>query len=149
MKIILIKDVKKLGKEGEIKEVSDGYAKNYLIPRGYAVEATKAKLKETKERNLREQKEKEKEKVKAERIKEQLEGKSVVITAKAGGGDKLFGAVTAREIADILQKEFAVSVDKKKVEIGENIKHLGNYNIKIKIYPGVHIDMKVVVTAEE
>ncbi len=149
MKVILIKDVKKLGKEGEITEVSDGYARNYLIPKGYALEATKIRLKETEEKKKRKQQQEKKEKVEAERLKEVLEGKTITINAKVGGGDKLFGAVTAREISDILQKDFSISIDKKKIEIGEPIKHLGKYNIKIKIYPSMQVNIKVVVTAEK
>jgi len=148
MKVILIKEVKKLGKEGEIKEVSDGYARNYLIPKGYAVEATKIKLKETEEKNKREQNRKKKEKVEAEKLKKILDGKTITIFAKTGGENKLFGAVTAKEISEILQEEFAVSIDKKKIDIGEPIKHLGNYNINIKIYPSIRAKIRVVVTAE-
>jgi len=148
MKVILIKEVKKLGKEGEIKEVSDGYARNYLIPKGYAVEATKIKLKETEEKNKREQNRKKKEKIEAEKLKKILDGKTITIFAKTGGENKLFGAVTAKEISEILQEEFAVSIDKKKIDIGEPIKHLGNYNINIKIYPSIRAKIRVVVTAE-
>ncbi|MDD3023680.1 MAG: 50S ribosomal protein L9, partial [Syntrophomonadaceae bacterium] len=135
MKVILKQDVKNLGKSGEIKEVSDGYARNFLIPKGFADEATTNKLKETQEKITKEEKRKDKEKEDAETIKQRLDGKTVKIKAKAGSGDKLFGAVTSREIAEILQKEFSLKLDKKKIEMGEAIKHLGQYKIKIKIYP--------------
>ncbi|MDD3268974.1 MAG: 50S ribosomal protein L9 [Syntrophomonadaceae bacterium] len=148
MKVILKQDVKNLGKSGEIKEVSDGYARNFLIPKGLADEATTNKLKETQEKNTRELKRKDKEKTDAETIKQRLDGKTVKIKAKAGTGDKLFGAVTSREIAEILQKEFSLSLDKKKIEMGEAIKHLGQYKIKIKIYPSIQAEVKVIVEAE-
>ncbi len=148
MKVILKQDVKNLGKIGEIKEVSDGYARNFLIPKGLADEATTNKLKETQEKNTREAKRKDKEKADAEEVKKRLDGKTVKIKAKAGTGDKLFGAVTSREIADILQKEFSLSLDKKKIEMGEAIKHLGQYKIKIKIYPSIQAEVEVIVEAE-
>jgi large subunit ribosomal protein L9 len=148
MKVILVQDVKKLGLKGEIKEVSDGYARNYLIPRGLAQEATKTKLKEEQEKTVREEKKKTKEKDQAEALKARIDGKEVKISARVGGGNKLFGAVTSREISEILQKEFGVAIDKKKIDVGEPIKHLGEYAIKIKIYPSIQAEIKVIVTAE-
>lgn len=148
MKVILIQEVKKLGIKGQVLEVSDGYARNYLIPQGLAQEATRTKLKEIEEKNLKEEKKKSSEKEKAEVLKAKLDGKKVEIKVKAGAGDKLFGAVTTKEIADILQKEFGVSMDKKKIEIGETIKHLGKYNIKLKIYPSVQAEIKLIVAPE-
>lgn len=148
MKVILIQDVKKLGKEGEIKEVSDGYARNYLIPQGLAMEATSTKLKETEEKKQRTEKRKKREETLAREIQEKLHGKILTIKARTGGGDKLFGAVTAREIADVLASDFNVTIDKKKIDMGEAIKHLGHYKIKIKIYPEIQAEIKVHVEAE-
>ncbi|MEN6350206.1 MAG: 50S ribosomal protein L9 [Syntrophomonas sp.] len=148
MKVILTQDVKNLGKAGEIKEVSDGYARNFLIPKGLADEATQKKLKETEEKIIKTEKRKNKEKTEAEALKERLDGKSLTIKAKTGGSDKLFGAVTSREVADILQKEFGIALDKKKIEMGEPIKHLGQYKIKIKIYPAIQAEVKIIVVAE-
>jgi large subunit ribosomal protein L9 len=148
MKVILNKDVKGLGKEGEIKEVSDGYARNFLIPRGLAEEATKVKLKEKEEKSQRNQKQKEKEKTAAEKIKEKLNGKSVSIIVRTGGGEKLFGSVTAKEIAEVLQEDFGVQIDKKKIDLSDPIKHLGEYKVKLKIYPSIQAEVKVKVTAE-
>lgn len=148
MKVILNQDVKNLGKAGDIKEVSDGYARNFLIPKGLADEATVRKLKETEEKNIKNEKKKNKEKAEAEELKQRLDGKSFTIPAKTGGSDKLFGAVTAREVSDILQKELGVALDKKKIEMPEPIKHLGQYKIKIKIYPSIQAEVKVIVVAE-
>lgn len=148
MKVILIKDVKKLGKEGEIKEVSDGYARNFLIPQGCAVEATQNKLKEAVEKDLRREKQKNKEENAALQLKEQLDGKKVNISARTGAGDKLFGAITPREVAEALQKEYGIKIDKKKIELGDPIKHLGNFQAKLKIYPNIQANIEVIVTAE-
>lgn len=145
MKVILTQDVKKLGKKGEIKEVSDGYARNYLIPQGFAQEATVSRLKETQDQKQRQERLKTKEEHQARLLKEKLDGKIVSVKAKTGAGDKLFGAVTSREIGEVLQKEFGVNVDKKKIELGETIKHLGKYPVHIKIYPGIHADLEVSV----
>lgn len=147
MKVILTQEVKKLGAKGEILEVSDGYARNFLIPQGLAEEATKTRVKEIQEKSVKEEKQKSSEKDRAEVLKNKLQGKKVEIRVKAGAGDKLFGAVTTREIADLLRSEFGVEIDKKKIDLGEPIKHLGQYNIKLKIYPAVQAELKLVVAA--
>jgi large subunit ribosomal protein L9 len=148
VKVILLKDIKDLGKTGEIKELADGYARNYLIPRGLAVEATPDKLKEIEEKNLKTQKNKQKEMASAEALKDKLNGKSVQISLKTGGGDKLFGAVTTKEIAELIEKQLKIKVDRKKIELDEPIKHLGDYNIKIKLYQSVQAEIKLTVAAE-
>lgn len=148
MKVILLKDIKDLGKTGEIKELADGYARNYLIPRGLAVEATPDKLKEIEEKKLKKQKNKQKEQSSAEALKDKLNGKSVQISLKTGGGDKLFGAVTTKEIAELIEKQLNIKVDRKKIELEEPIKHLGDYNIKIKLYQSVQAEIKLTVAAE-
>lgn len=148
MKVILLQDVKNIGKEGEVKEVADGYARNFLIPKGLAIEATKANLKENQEKKAKIDNKKQKEKIEAEGIKAKIDGKQVEIKAKAGAEDKLFGAVTAKEIADNLEKQFKVKIDRKKIEIKEPIKHLGLYTVNIKIYPSVQAEIKVLVTPE-
>ncbi len=148
MKVILIQDVKKIGQKGQIIEVSDGYARNYLIPQGLAEEGTKTKIKEAQEKSVREEKKKSREKEQAEALKARIDGKTVQIKVKTGAGDKLFGAVTAKEISDILQKEFGVPIDKKKIDIPEAIKHLGEHTIRLKIYPSVQAEVKIVVASE-
>ncbi|MDD2585080.1 MAG: 50S ribosomal protein L9 [Syntrophomonadaceae bacterium] len=148
MKVILQQDVKKLGKEGEVKEVQEGYARNFLLPKGLAIQANQANLKENQERTTKAEKKKEKQKKSAETLKGKVDGKTVTIKAKTGGGDKLFGAVTAKEIAEVLKKQLGVDVDKKKIEIGEPIKHLGKYPVKLKIYPSVQAEVTVIVAAE-
>ena len=145
MKVMLVQDVKNLGKKGEIKEVTDGYARNYLIPKGLAEEATPARLKESEEIRQRQERKKSKEENKARRIQAQIDGKTISIKAKTGGGEKLFGAVTSREVAETLSQEFGVQVDRKKIELGEPIKHLGKYPVQIKIYPGIQAELQVSV----
>jgi large subunit ribosomal protein L9 len=148
MKIILVKDVKSLGRAGEIKEVSDGYARNFLIPRGLASEATTTKVKESQEKQAREQKKKSRETEEAQVLKQKLDGQSVTIAVKTGGSDRLFGAVTAKEIADVINEQFHVKIDKKKVEMTDPIKHLGDYQVKLKIYPSIQAQIKVKVKAQ-
>lgn len=148
MKVILTQDVKKLGTQGQVLEVSDGYARNFLLPQGLAEEANKTRLKEIQEKNLREEKKKNKEKENAEELKQKLNGQSLEIKVKTGGSDKLFGAVTAKEIADSLNEKFGVQIDKKKIEIGEAIKHLGEYKIKVKIYPSVQAELSLIISSE-
>lgn len=148
MKVILTQDVKKLGTQGQVLEVSDGYARNFLLPQGLAEEANKTRLKEIQEKNLREEKKKNKEKENAEELKQKLNGQSLEIKVKTGGSDKLFGAVTAKEIAESLNEKFGVQIDKKKIEIGEAIKHLGEYKIKVKIYPSVQAELSLIISSE-
>ena len=148
MKVILTQDVKKLGTKGQVLEVSDGYGRNYLIPQGLAEEATKTRLKEIEEKSVKAEKKKNTEKGQAEALKSKLHGQRIKINVKTGSGDRLFGAVTAKEIAEVLEENFGVTIDKKKIEIGEPIKHLGNYPIKIKIYPSVLAEIKLIVAPE-
>ena len=145
MKVILIQDVKKLGKTGEIKEVSDGYARNYLIPQGFAQEATTTRLKETEDQKLRKERQKTKEENLARAVRDKINGQTLHVKMKTAAGDKLFGAVTARELSELLQKELGVTIDKKKIEISEPIKHLGQFPVQVKIYPGVQAELLVSV----
>ncbi|HNX92396.1 MAG TPA: 50S ribosomal protein L9 [Syntrophomonas sp.] len=148
MKVILTQDVKKQGVKGQILEVSDGYARNYLIPKGLAEEASKTRLKEIEEKKMHDVKQKDKEKTLAEQLKAKLDGQTIELKAKTGSNDKLFGAVTSQEIADALGKRFGVKIDKKKIELGDAIKHLGEYSFKIKIYPAIQAELKLNVIAE-
>ncbi len=148
MKVILTKEIKNLGKEGDVKEVADGYARNYLLPRGLAVEATNTNIKAGEEKKQRVQKHKDREMADAEALRDKIDGKTVKVPARAGGGDKLFGAVTSREIAEFIHKEYKLDIDKKKIDLKDPIKHLGEYRVKLKIYPAVQAEIIVVVTAE-
>lgn len=148
MKVILVQDIKKMGLKGEVKEVADGYARNFLIPQGLAIEATASKLKETMERQKSEKKKKDQEKSRAQALKQDLDGQKIEIKVKTGTNDKLFGAITNKEISELLQAKYKVSVDKKKIDIKEPIKHLGKYKINLKLYQGIQSTMELEVKSE-
>ncbi|MGE5372970.1 MAG: 50S ribosomal protein L9 [Solirubrobacterales bacterium] len=143
MKVILLIDVKKLGDKGEVKEVSDGYARNFLLPKGLAAEATEGRIHEMQESNKRVQDKKDKEEDKARRIGQKLGAQAVLVKAKTGEGGKLFGAVTAKEIADAIKAQHKIEIDKKKIEMKDPIRHLGEFTIKVRLHPAVHFDMLV------
>ena len=143
MKVILLKDVKGTGKKGEIKEVSDGYARNFLLKKGAAVEATgtnmkdldeKAKSKERKELIAYEE---------AVLLGKQMEEVNIVIEAKAGEGGRLFGSITSKEIAEQLKKQKNIDVDKRKISLDEPIRSLGSRFVDIKIHQKVTTRIRV------
>lgn len=147
MKVILQQDVKSLGKKGELVNTSDGYARNYLFPRNLAVEASSQAMTELQNR---ENSKKHKIAVETEEAKKsaaQIEGKIVTITAKAGQGGRLFGSVTAKEIAESVKKTFNIDVDKRKITVND-IKAYGSYPATVKLYQGVSADFTVKVTEE-
>ena len=148
MKVIFIKDLKGQGKAGDEKNISDGYAKNFLIPRGYAVEATNANLNDLKGKKESLDYKKEKEMENANNIKSQIEKIKLTVTAKAGEGGKLFGKVTSKEIADELKNKFNINIDKKKFVLPDGIKSIGICDITVKLYPGISAKLKVEVAAE-
>lgn len=145
MKVILIKDVKGTGKKGELKEVSDGHARNFLIPKGFAMEASGSNLREFENHKRREEKRIKEETAEAIKTKEKIEGKSIAIKAKAGGSGKLFGAITSKEISEYISNEFGVDVDKKKIQLTGAIKSTGEYDIVLKLYREVSATLKLFV----
>ncbi|SMB87714.1 LSU ribosomal protein L9P [Desulfonispora thiosulfatigenes DSM 11270] len=148
MKVILQADVKALGKKGEVIEAKEGYARNYLLPKGLAVEATTQNLKEVERlKKLKDQKE-EKELAEANELAEKISNIKVVLKVKSGEGGRLFGAVTSKEIAEDILKNHNIKIDKRKIELKDNIKTLGTYNIKIKVHTKVTADLSVQVIAE-
>lgn len=137
MKVVLKQDVKNIGKKDELHEVSDGYARNYLMPRGLAVEADSAALHEVRAKEDSRRFKEETEKATAEALAEKLKGSEVVLHAKAGQGGRLFGAVTVKDIAAALHAK-GLDVDKRKLSIeGREIKSFGSYEVEAKIAPGV------------
>jgi len=149
MKVILIQDVKNLGKKNSLVEVSDGYARNFLIPKGLAVEATPSALNELKLRENAEKARKENELANARKLAERLNGATVTFAAKAGDNGKLFGSITAMDIADKLEKELKVQIDKRKIVLSDAIKTLGVYDIELKLHTGVSAIIKVQVVNKE
>lgn len=149
MKVILKERMKGLGSAGDVVQVADGYARNYLIPRGLAVEATPANLKELERRKQQEAKKQAQEEAEAKEAAARLAGRTITIQAKAGEGGKLFGSITGQDIATALEKEVGVKVDKRKIEVKEPLKALGDYRVPIKLYKNVTAEVIVRVEAEE
>lgn len=147
MKVILKQDVKGLGKKGKICEVSDGYARNYLIPRGLAIEATEGNVQDLAHKQKQEELRRQKEKEEAMKLAAKIETLEVVIKVKVGEKGRLFGSVTNKEIADVLEKEYQLKLDKRKIEIKEPFKSLGEYEATVKLHPEVTANMKIKVEA--
>lgn len=148
MKLILIKDVKGFGKAGELVNAKTGYARNFLIPNGLAKEATKENLAiwEVEQTELRRI---EAENIKAaNELKAKLEELNVVIKTKTGSGDKLFGSITSQDISDALNKQFGIEIDKRKIELKDNIKSLCTVNVPVRVYPEILASLKVSIEKE-
>ncbi len=144
MKVILNQDVKDLGKKGELVNVSDGYAKNFLIPRKIAVVADATAMNELKNREMSKAHHLAVEKANAQAAAEALEGKSLKISAKAGSNGRLFGSVTSKEIAENIKKTFDIDIDKKKIVV-EDIRSFGTFECTVKVYTGISAKMFIVV----
>ncbi len=144
MKVILKQDVKGLGKKGQLVNTSDGYARNFLFPKGFAAEANAQAMSELKNKEDAERYRIKTETAAAKAAAERIGGKTIRISAKAGQNGKLFGSVTAKEIAETLQSTFDVSVDKRKITV-EEIKQYGTYEFEVKLYPGVSTQLYVLV----
>ena len=136
MKVVLKQDVKGLGKKGELVNASDGYARNFLFPKNLAVEANAQNMTELKNREQAAKYKIDTETAEAKANAERISGKTITITAKAGANGKLFGSVTAKEIAEKIEKEFGIKTDKRKITV-EDIKQFGTYEFEIKLYTGV------------
>ncbi len=149
MQVILKADVKGQGKKDQLIKVSDGYARNYLFPRGLAVEATKENLAEMANKNQSAEFQKQEEMKRAEELKEKLSNIKIEIKAKAGENGRLFGSVTSKEIADILLEKYKIKIDKKKIALEDGIKALGVTKIPVKLHTGVTAELVVTVTQEQ
>lgn len=143
MKVILLKDIKGVGKKDDIIEASDGHARNYLFPRGLAVEATSNNLNKVDRVKAKEEEHRKEELAKAKELKEQIENVKVVIKAKAGEAGKLFGTITNKEIAKHLEDEHNIVIDKKKIVVKNPIKSVGQYHVDIKLHPKVTASLSV------
>ena len=146
MKVILLKDVKSQGKKDDLINVSDGYARNYLIPRGLAVEADAKALNDIKNREAAKKHKIEVEKAAANETKAKLEGIVVKIRGKAGADGKLFGSVTSADIAEELLRQHGIEVDRKKIVIDQPVKAFGTYSFNVKLYPDIVGAINIVVS---
>lgn len=148
MKVILTQDVKKIGKKGEIINASDGYAKNFLFPKKLAVPADTQNLNELKAKQASEKHKKEIETEEAKKIAEQIKKIEITIKAKIGENQKLFGSITSKEISESIEQTLKIKIDKKKINLKEPIKSLGEFPVEIKLYEGVNLKTTVQIIPE-
>ncbi len=145
MKVILLQDVKSLGKRGELVEASDGYARNFLLPRKLAKEANAQAMNEYRNAENSKNYKIATQKAQAEADKKKLEGKVFRMTARAGQSGKLFGSITSKQVAEEIKKQYNITVDKRKVVLERDIKEFGTYKAEVKLYTGIsaNIDIQV------
>ena len=149
MKVILIKDVKGSGKAGDVLNVADGYARNYLLARGFAIEATAKNVNDLAGKKAAEQHRLDVAKSEAEATAKNINGKTLVVKAKAGQNGKLFGSVTSSTVSEMLKTQFGADIDKKKIVLGSDIKAYGDYSAEIKMTQGVSAKISIKVEPEE
>lgn len=148
MKVILLQDVKKIGKKGDVIEASDGYARNFLFPKKLAQEASSSNMHILNNKKENERKQKLAELEAAQKLAGELKGKEIKINAKAGENGKLFGAITSKDVAQLIKEQYKIEIDKKKI-VMDTIKLAGGYDIDIKLYPEVSTKMKVIIVPQE
>ncbi len=146
MKVILQQEVKKVGKKGDIIEVSEGYARNYLLPQKLAIPATDGNVNVAKQQKAAEERKQQRILDEAKVLAAQLAKVSVTVSVKTGEGGKLFGSVTSKDIADAMQAQHNIEIDKRKIEMKEAIKSLGTFPVTIKIHPEVSTQIEVHIT---
>ncbi|NLP35988.1 MAG: 50S ribosomal protein L9 [Clostridiales bacterium] len=147
MEVILTQDVKSLGKKGEVVKVSDGYARNYILPKKLGLEATKQNLYDLKQKKDAEAKRQKEILEEAKEFATKLEKITVKLGIKTGEGGKTFGSISSKEIATEVKKQFGYDVDRKKLQLSDPIKNAGSYTIPVKLHPKVTAEMKVMVEA--
>ena len=143
MKVILNQDIKGVGKKDQIINANDGYARNFLFPKKLAVPADKDNLTKLESKKASQNHKKELEKEEAERVKNKLQEITLKISAKIGDNGKLFGSITSKEIAENLDNQFKIKIDKKKINLKDSIKEIGTTNVEIKLYEGIIAKVKV------
>ena len=148
MKVILKEDVKSLGKKGQIVEVSDGYARNFILKKGKGVEATSKNLNDLKLQKANEDKIAQENYEGAQELGKKIEAGQIQVSIKTGEGGKAFGSVSSKEIAEEAKSQLGLDIDKKKIQLKETIKTLGTHNVSVKLHPKVTVELKVVVTEE-
>lgn len=148
MKVILKADVKGVGKKGELINASDGYARNYLFPKGLAIEATEGNLATLNQKKESQKYKKEVEFKEAKELAGKISGVTVTFKVKTGENGRLFGSITSKDISDELKKQHGFDIDKRKIVMDEAIKSTGAYNLEVKVYPEVSAKLKVEVIGE-
>ena len=146
MIVILEKDVKGVGKAGEVVKVNDGYARNMLIPRGIAKEATDGNIRNLEKQKAIQEEQRQKDLAEAKQLAERISALNVGIVTKSGEGGRLFGSITSKDIADALMQQHKINIDKRKIVLESPIKQIGEYELDIKIYPEVTAKIKVTVS---
>lgn len=149
MKVILLEDVKSLGKKGDVVNVSDGYAKNFIIPKKKGVEANNANMNDLKLKHANEEKLAAQKLADAKKLAEELKDKKVTLSIKVGEGGRSFGSVSTKEIAEAAVKQLDLSIDKKKMSLPVAIKGIGTYTVNIKLHAKVTAELTVVVTEKK
>ena len=148
MKVILLDNIKGVGKKDEIINASDGYARNYLLPKKLAVESNAENMSKLNNKKEAANYKKDQEKQNAEELAKKLKGIMLKIKVKAGKNGKIFGGVTSKEISENLKSQYNFVVDKKKIELKDTIKTLGSFNVSIKLFEGITADLRVEVISE-
>jgi large subunit ribosomal protein L9 len=146
VKVILLEDVKGSGKKGQAINVAEGYARNFLFPKKLAIEATAENMKELERKQQRQDEKKAADLVLAKELAEKIKDMEIMVPAKTGGGQKLFGAVTNKDIGDVLEQTYKMTIDRRKIEIKSNIKTLGEHEVLIRLHPEVVLTKKIIVT---
>lgn len=148
MKVVLTQDVPNLGKAGDIKEVADGYGRNYLIPKGFASMATKGLIKQAQERAEAQRKRDLRARSDAEALAQRLNGQTLRFEVRVGELDRLYGSITNSDIAEKVQQQFGIELDRRKIELGDPIKRAGVYSVPVRLASGVEARLNVVVEGE-
>ena len=147
MKVLFKKDVPDVAKAGQVKDVADGYARNYLIPRGFAVAATSGALKQVAEVHAVAARRSADEETAARTLKQQLEAQPIVLEAKAGSQGRLYGSITTADVAAAIQRQLGATIDRRELEIAEPVRHLGSFKVSARLHRGVTAALTVEVRA--
>jgi large subunit ribosomal protein L9 len=147
MKVLFKKDVPDVAKAGQVKDVADGYARNYLIPRGLAVAATPAALRQVADVQAASARHAAEEERSAHELKQRLEGQPIVVEAKAGSQGRLYGSVTTTDVAAAIQKQLGVSVERRDLDIAEPVRHVGSYQVSARLHHGIVAKLTIEVRA--
>ncbi len=143
MKVILLQDVKALGKKGDLVDINDGYARNFILPKKLGKEATNANMNDLKLRKANEEKVAAENLAKAQALKEEIEAKTIAVSIKSGEGGKVFGSVTGKEIAQAAKEQYGYDIDKKKIVLKDSIKTFGVHEVPLKLHPKVTATLHV------